>query len=120
VVQNDVPALTYARLVWCRRITFGRKRIARANARLNAGHNGKYFNEQRGVTCYEFMNNQFAGIQGIVIPGTLGESPYLLDGLMEHQTELHPRGRVFRSHVRILETWWAALTRSSSCGWKCA
>jgi len=23
-----------------------------------------------------------------VIPGTLGESPYLLDGLLEHQTEL--------------------------------
>ena len=58
---------------------------------LNAGHNGKYFNEQRGVTYYEFMNNQFAGIQGIVIPGTLGESSYLLDGLMEHPQELQPQ-----------------------------
>jgi TnpA family transposase len=28
---------------------------------------------------------------GIVIPGTLGESPYLLDGLLEHQTELQPQ-----------------------------
>jgi TnpA family transposase len=37
------------------------------------------------------MNNQFAGIRGIVIPGTLGESPYLLDGLMEHPHELQPQ-----------------------------
>ena len=58
---------------------------------LNAGYNGKYFNEQRGVTYYNFMNNQFAGISSVVIPGTLGESAYLLDGLMEHQVELQPQ-----------------------------
>ena len=57
---------------------------------LNAGYNGKYFNEQRGVTYYNFMNNQFAGISSVVIPGTLGESPYLLDGLLEHRTETQP------------------------------
>ena len=124
VVQNDVPALTYARLVWVQQNHIRAETIARANARLvkaqsqipltkvwgggevasadglrfvvpvrslNAGHNGKYFNEQRGVTYYEFMNNQFAGIQGIVIPGTLGESAYLLDGLMEQQTPLQPQ-----------------------------
>jgi TnpA family transposase len=50
--------------------------------------NRKYFPGQRGVTYYNFVSNQFSGFHGIVIPGTLGESPYLLDGLLEHQTEL--------------------------------
>ena len=55
---------------------------------LHAGLNRKYFPGQRGVTYYNFVSNQFSGFHGIVIPGTLGESPYLLDGLLEHQTEL--------------------------------
>jgi len=33
------------------------------------------------VHLYNFIINQFAGFHGIVLPGTLGESPYLLDGL---------------------------------------
>jgi TnpA family transposase len=55
---------------------------------LHAGLNRKYFPGQRGVTYYNFVSNQFSGFHGIVIPGTLGESPYLLDWLLEHQTEL--------------------------------
>jgi TnpA family transposase len=58
---------------------------------LHGGLNRKYFPGQRGVTYYNFVSNQFTGFYGIVIPGTLGESPYLLDGLLEHQTELQPQ-----------------------------
>src|SRR5215472_13702832 len=58
---------------------------------MHGGHNSKYFNAQRGVTYYNFISNQFSGFHGIVIPGTLGESPYLLDGLLEHNTELQPQ-----------------------------
>jgi TnpA family transposase len=58
---------------------------------LHGGLNRKYFPGQRGVTYYNFISNQFAGFHGIVIPGTLGESPYLLDGLLEHNTELQPQ-----------------------------
>ena len=43
---------------------------------LHAGLNRKYFPGQRGVTYYNFVSNQFSGFHGIVIPGTLGESPY--------------------------------------------
>jgi TnpA family transposase len=57
---------------------------------LNAGPNSKYFNAERGVTYYNFTSNQFPGFHGIVIPGTLRDSPYVLDGLLEQQTSLHP------------------------------
>jgi len=58
---------------------------------LHGGLNRKYFPGQRGITYYNFVSNQFSGFHGIVIPGTLGESPHLLDGLLEHQTELQPQ-----------------------------
>ena len=58
---------------------------------LHAGYNSKYFHMERGVTYYNFTNDQFSGFHGIVIPGTLHDSPYVLDGLLEHQTELQPR-----------------------------
>ena len=58
---------------------------------LNAGFNSKYFHVERGVTYYNFTSDQFTGFHGIVIPGTLGDSPYVLDGLMEHQTSLNPK-----------------------------
>jgi len=57
---------------------------------LNAGSNSKYFHAERGVTYYNFTSNQFSGIHGIVIPGTLHDSPYVLDGLLEQQTSLRP------------------------------
>jgi Tn3 transposase DDE domain len=58
---------------------------------LHAGYNSKYFHVERGVTYYNFTSNQFSGFHGIVIPGTLHDSPYVLDGLLEHPTELQPR-----------------------------
>jgi Tn3 transposase DDE domain-containing protein len=58
---------------------------------LNAGPNSKYFHDERGVTYYNFASNQFSGFHGIVIPGTLHDSPYVLDGLMENQTSLEPK-----------------------------
>ena len=57
---------------------------------LNAGPNRKYFNAERGVTYYNFTSDQFTGFHAIVIPGTLRDSMYILDGLLEHQTRLRP------------------------------
>jgi TnpA family transposase len=124
IVQNEVPALSYARLAWVQQNHIRAETLNRANARLvrehsriplvkawgggevasadglrfvvpvktlHGGHNSKYFNAQRGVTYYNFVSNQFSGFHGVVIPGTLGESPYLLDGLLEHGTELQPQ-----------------------------
>ena len=38
-----------------------------------------------------FSSDQFTGFHGIVIPGTLHDSPYVLDGLLEHETSLVPK-----------------------------
>jgi len=65
---------------------------------VNAGHNPKYFKSGRGITCYNFTSDQFSGFpvfrfsgfHNIVIPGTLRDSIYILEGLLEHQTDLNP------------------------------
>jgi TnpA family transposase len=57
---------------------------------INAGPNPKYFKAERGVTYYNFTSDQFTGFHAIVIPGTLRDSMYILDGLLEHQTRLQP------------------------------
>ena len=57
---------------------------------INAGPNRKYFNADRGVTYYNFTSDQFTGFHAIVIPGTLRDSMYILDGLLEQQTRLRP------------------------------
>ena len=56
----------------------------------NAGLNPIYFGVERGATYYNFTSDQFTGFYGIVIPGTLRDSPYILDGLLEQQTSLEP------------------------------
>jgi TnpA family transposase len=57
---------------------------------LNAGPNSKYFGVGRGVTYYNFTSDQFTGFHAIVIPGTLRDSLYILEGLLEQQTSLRP------------------------------
>lgn len=57
---------------------------------LNAGPNPRYFGPGRGVTYLNFMSDQFAGFHAIVVPGTLRDSLYILDGLLEQQTTLEP------------------------------
>ncbi len=57
---------------------------------LNAGPNPRYFGPGRGVTYLNFLSDQFAGFHAIVVPGTLRDSLYILDGLLEQQTTLDP------------------------------
>lgn len=57
---------------------------------INAGPNRKYFGSGRGVTYYNFTSDQFTGFHGIVIPGTLRDSLFILEGLLEQQTRLQP------------------------------
>jgi TnpA family transposase len=58
--------------------------------KINAGPNSKYFGVGRGITYYNFTSDQFTGFHGIVIPGTLRDSLFLLAGLLEQQTSLQP------------------------------
>ena len=57
---------------------------------INSGPNRKYFHVGRGVTYYNFTSDQFTGFHGIVIPGTLRDSLYILEGLLEQETGLNP------------------------------
>lgn len=57
---------------------------------INSGPNKKYFGSSRGVTWYNFMSDQYSGFHGIVIPGTLRDSIFVLEGLLEQQTGLRP------------------------------
>ena len=37
-----------------------------------------------------FLSDQFSGFHGIVVPGTLRDSIFVLEGLLEQQTGLNP------------------------------
>jgi TnpA family transposase len=41
---------------------------------VHAGPNPKYFGVGSGVTYYDLTSNQFTGLNGIVVPGTLRDS----------------------------------------------
>src|SRR5712692_2976719 len=56
----------------------------------HAGPNPKYFGIGRGVTYYNLVSNQFTGLNGITVPGTLRDSLVLLSVVLEQQTELQP------------------------------
>jgi TnpA family transposase len=57
---------------------------------INAAPNSKYFGVGKGITYYNFTSDQFTGFHGIVIPGTLRDSIFLLEGLLEQLTSLRP------------------------------
>ncbi len=57
---------------------------------INAGPNRKYFPASKGITWYNFLSDQFSGFHGIVVPGTLRDSIFVLEGLLEQQTGLRP------------------------------
>lgn len=50
------------------------------------------------MTYYNFTSDQFTGFHGIVIPGTLRDSLYILAGLLEQQTRLDPREIMADTH----------------------
>jgi len=57
---------------------------------VHAGPNPKYFGVGSGVTYYDLTSNQFTGLNGIAVPGTLRDSLVLLAVVLEQQTELQP------------------------------
>ena len=57
---------------------------------VNTGVSAPYYGTARGITYLNFASDQFTGFYGMVVPGTLRDSPYILDGLLEHETSLRP------------------------------
>lgn len=54
------------------------------------GSNSKYFGAGRGVTYYTLTSDKFTMLHGIVIPGTIRDSLYILSTLLEQRTSLRP------------------------------
>ena len=57
---------------------------------VHAGPNPKYYGIGNGATWYNLLSNQFSGLNGIVVPGTLRDSLILLAVVLEQQTDLQP------------------------------
>lgn len=57
---------------------------------VNARPNPKYFKNKRGITWYELTSDQYTGLTGTVIPGTLRDSMYILEVVLGQTTGLHP------------------------------
>lgn len=49
---------------------------------VNAGPNPRYFGVRRGVTWLNAVNDQYAGVGALVVPGTIRDSLYILDLLL--------------------------------------
>ncbi|MGR5965401.1 Tn3 family transposase [Bacillus cereus] len=58
---------------------------------VHTGPNPKYFGSGRGVTYYNYTSDQFTGLHGLVIPGTIRDSLYLLQCVLEQNTNLQPK-----------------------------
>ncbi|WP_415831220.1 Tn3 family transposase, partial [Deinococcus frigens] len=58
---------------------------------IYAGQNPKYFGVRSGVTYLNFISDQYSGFHSIVVPGTLRDSLFALDGMIEQNTALQPR-----------------------------
>ena len=58
---------------------------------VHAASNPAYFGPERGVTFYNLTADQYTGLHGIVVTGTLRDSLILLSVLLGQQTALHPR-----------------------------
>jgi TnpA family transposase len=57
---------------------------------VHAGPNPEYFGRGRGVTLYNLISDQFTGLHGITMPGTMRDSLLLLALVLKQQTELQP------------------------------
>ncbi|GGQ35927.1 transposase [Streptosporangium pseudovulgare] len=56
---------------------------------LHTGHNPVYFGRQRSATWLNVINDQVMGIGGLVVPGTLRDSLFILDAI--HNLDGGPR-----------------------------
>jgi TnpA family transposase len=57
---------------------------------IHAGANSAFFGLLKGLTWYNFISDQYTGFHAIAIPGTLRDSIFVLEGLLEQQTDLNP------------------------------
>jgi TnpA family transposase len=102
-IRYENPALRRDRLAWVKQHyvlahRWGGGEVASADGMrfvvpvrtIHAGPNPKYFGQLKGVTWYNLLSDQFAGLNAIVTPGTLRDSLVLLAVVLEQQTGSKP------------------------------
>jgi TnpA family transposase len=57
---------------------------------VNTGPNPRYFGQGRGVTYLNYTSDQFTGLGGLAISGTIRDSVYVLEALLEQESGLTP------------------------------
>jgi TnpA family transposase len=57
---------------------------------IHSGPNPRYFGVERGVTYYNLVSDQYTGLNGITVPGTLRDSLVLLSVVLEQETAFEP------------------------------
>jgi hypothetical protein len=57
---------------------------------IHGGYNPKYFGRELGLTWYNLLSDIFAGLNGIVAPGTLRDSLLLLAVVLDQDTVIQP------------------------------
>jgi len=58
---------------------------------VQAGPNPRYFGVGRGVTYFNWTSDQWTQFSAVVVSGTLRDSQFVLDGLLNNTSPLHPR-----------------------------
>ena len=58
-------------------------------ASVTSAPNPRYFGRRKGLTWLNYLNDRVAGLSAVVIPGTIRDSLYILDGLLD--IDLHHR-----------------------------
>ncbi|MHB8508665.1 MAG: Tn3 family transposase [Candidatus Dormibacteria bacterium] len=53
--------------------------------------NPRYFGTGRGVTFFNYVADNYIGWANVLVPGTLRDSQYILDGLLHNHSSLDPR-----------------------------
>lgn len=65
---------------------------------VNSRPNRKYFGSGHAFTWYNFVSDLYSGFHGIVVPGTLRDSIFVLEGLTESGRDYDGHGRIQRYH----------------------
>jgi hypothetical protein len=79
---------------------------------LHTGHNPIYFGRQRGATWLNVVNDQVMGIGGLVVPGTLRDSLFILDAIQTLDGGPRPE-TVVTDTASYVVTWTPSVPRAS-------
>ncbi len=86
----------------------------------NTGPSPHYFGQGRGVTHLNYTSDQFTGLGGLVIPGTIRDSVYVLEALLEQDWGSLPllKGlRRLRAFAEIILSGCSVLRKMVPAGW---